>query len=593
VIFEGQKILRVDLSSGVIEEEELPDSIVKKFVGGKGLAAYLMYKELKPGIDPLSPENKLYIFGGPLAFVYPTFTRTVVASKSPLTGTFSDSNAGGSFAVELRRAGYVGIVVEGASEKLVCLKISREETRLVDCENLRGKTTYEVGDFFEKYSVLTIGPAGENLVRIAGVFIDHRSKPKTRPGVAGRGGLGAVMGSKRLKAVIVRGYMGEDVLAKGIDKELKSRLISEYINFIRESVMPGIGVGGNLPVFRVSAEARILPVKNFRYGIHDGWETLVDDEWAKIKVGKLTCPTCPVACGPRMRVNVKETDRIEYETVAMNGSNLGITDKASLVELNNLLNALGLDSISAGSLAAFTAELVEKGIIDYPVRYGDVESFKKLYMDIAYRRGLGEILAEGIRYAAAQFHAEEYAVHIKGLDIPAYDPRGVVGMSLAYATADRGGDHLRAWTVAQEVTTRLTMEDLVKLVIHLQNRNAALWSLVACDNIVSNSVKPPEPMIELYVKMLNTLGFNYTIDDFHRLGERIYNLTRLFNVREGISRKDDRLPERFHKPREDTGWFIDKSSFEKLLDMYYEARGWDQNGIPKKELIEALGIHEL
>jgi len=166
-------------------------------------------------------------------------------------------------------------------------------------------------------------------------------------------------------------------------------------------------------------------------------------------------------------------------------------------------------------------------------------------------------------------------------------------MSLAYATADRGGDHLRAWTVAQEVTTRLAMEDLVKLVIHLQNRNAALWSLVACDNIVSNSVKPPEPMIELYVKMLNTLGFNYTIDDFHRLGERIYNLTRLFNVREGISRKDDRLPERFHKPREDTGWFIDKGSFEKLLDMYYEARGWDQNGIPKKELIEALGIHEL
>lgn len=590
MLFEGQRILRVNLSDGIIEEEDIPDAIIEKYVGGKGLAAYMLYKELKPGVNPLSPDNKLYIFSGPLAYIYPTFTRTIVASKSPLTGTFSDSNAGGSFAVELRRAGYIGIVVEGASDRWVCLKITREEKSVINCENLRGKLTYEVGDYFEKYSVLTIGPAGENLVKIAGVFIDQRSKPKTRPGVAGRGGLGAVMGSKKLKAIIVRGYLGEEVLAKQVEKSVKLNLINEYVSFIKESVIPGIGVGGNLPVFRVSAEARILPVMNFRYGIHDGWEELVDDEWAKIKTGKLTCPTCPIACGARMRSGDKETDRIEYETVAMNGSNLGIRDKASLIEINNLLNALGLDSISAGSLAAFITELAEKGIVEYPIRWGDVEAYKRLYMDIAYRRGVGDILAEGISYASRYLNAEDYALHIKGLDIPAYDPRGVVGMSLAYATADRGGDHLRAWTVAAEVTSRPTMEDLVKLVIYLQNRNAALWTLVACDNIVSNSVKPPEPMIELYIKMLNTLGFNYTMEEFLKLGERIYNLIRLFNVREGFSRKDDRLPKRFHEPRADTGWFIDITSFEKLLDMYYEARGWDSNGVPREELLTSLSI---
>ncbi|MEM1633682.1 MAG: aldehyde ferredoxin oxidoreductase family protein [Sulfolobales archaeon] len=590
MIFPGQKVLRVDLDRGSVEEEELKDEIIERYVGGKGLAAYLMYRELKQGVDPLSPENKLFIFGGPLAFIYPTFTRTIVASKSPLTNTFSDSNAGGSFAVELRRAGYLGIVVEGASDKLVCLKIDREGRRLFECENLRLRTTYEVGEYFPEYSVLTIGPAGENLVRISGVFIDMRRKPRSRPGVAGRGGLGAVMGSKKLKAIIVRGFMREEDLARNVSPDLRTRLSREYLKFVLENVIPGIGVGGNLPVFRVSAEARILPVKNFRQGIHEGWEQLVDDEWAKIKIGKLSCPTCPVACGARMRMDSRETERIEYETVAMNGSNLGITDKRMLIEINNELNELGLDSISAGSIAAFVAELSERGLIDLKIKWGDAEAFMKLYRDIAYRSGLGDILAEGIAHASKYFNAEEIALHIKGLDIPAYDPRGVVGMSLAYATADRGGDHLRAWTVAVEVSTRPSIEDLVKLTINLQNRNAALWTLVACDNIVSNSIKPPEPMIEIYIKMLNSLGFEYDMERFLELGERIYNIARMFNAREGFSRRDDKLPPRFYERREDTGWYINRESFEKMLDRYYQLRGWSDLGIPTPETLRRLGI---
>ena len=594
MVYPGKVVLRVDLSSGKVEEEELTDSIVEKFIGGKGLAAYLMYKEIKPGIDPFSPENKLFIFAGPLAFIYPTFVRTVVASKSPLTGLFCDSYAGGSFAVELRRAGYIGIVIEGKSDKLKCLKITKEEKRLFECEQLRGKTTYEVGELFRDYSVLTIGPAGENKVRFAGVYIDWRRNPTTRPGVAGRGGLGAVLGSKNLKAIVLKGWLRVDELTKGVDRSVQRDLTDRYLKIIEEDVMPGIGIGGNLPVFKVSAEAKILPTKNFQLGTHELWRELADEAWAKVLVNRITCPTCPVKCGTTIREGSFMTERIEYETVAMNGPNLLILDRRALMLINNTLNALGMDTITTGSILAFVTELCERGLLkDYKISWGEVDSYIKLIYDIAYRRGLGDILAEGLARAAKILNAEEYALHIKGLEIPAYDPRGVVGMALAYATADRGGDHLRAWTVGVEVATKLTLEDLVNLTKYLQDRNAALWTLIACDNIPSNAIRPPDEMIRIYIKMLNTLGFNYDEESFLKLGERIYNLTRLFNVREGVRRRDDDLPPRFYKPREDTGWVITKEDFEKMLNLYYTKRGWSSDGVPLKETLERLGLQDL
>lgn len=591
VIYSGQTILRVDLSNDKIEEEEVPDSVIEKFVGGKGLATYLMYREIKPGTDPLSPENKLYVFGGPLAFIYPTFTRTIVASKSPLTGLYCDSNAGGSFSIELRRAGYVGLVIEGRSDRMKCLKITKEEKKLVECESLKGKTTYEVGDAFRDYSVLTIGPAGENLVKFAGVFIDMKTNPTTRPGVAGRGGLGAVMGSKNLKAVILKGWLKIDEISKDIDKNTRQELTNRYLRILQEDVVPGIGVGGNLPVFRVSAEAKILPVKNFQRGSHDRWNELADDAWGKITIKRIGCPTCLLRCGPTVVENGASTERIEYETVAMNGSNLMIVSRKALARINTTLNALGLDSITAGNVGAFIMELTERGLMkEYRLSWGDVEGYIRLLYDIAYRRGMGDILAEGLARASKILDAEEYALHIKKLEIPAYDPRGVVGMALAYATADRGGDHLRAWTVAAEVTSKLTLEDIVNLVKYLQDRNAALWTLIACDNIPGNSIKPPDEMIKIYISMLNTLGFDYSEESFLKLGERIYNLSRLFNIREGVRRKDDTLPPRFYEPREDTGWVVTKEDFEKMLNMYYELRGWDPEGVPLKETLDKLGL---
>ncbi|MEM4452507.1 MAG: aldehyde ferredoxin oxidoreductase family protein [Thermosphaera sp.] len=593
MIHKTQLLLRIDLSNHKIEEEEIQDNIVEKFVGGKGLASYFMYKELKPRIDPYSPENKLFVFNGPLAYIYPTFTRTVVASKSPLTNLFCDSYAGGSFGLELRRAGYSGIIVEGRSDRIVCLKVTRDEKTLIDCESLRGKTTYEVGDFFKDYSTLTIGPAGENLVRYAGVYIDLRRSPDTRPGVAGRGGLGAVLGSKNLKAIVVKGWLKHDELTVGVNATRRQELINKYLDIIKRDVVPGIGIGGNLPVFKVAAESKILPVKNFQQGVHENWEELTDDSWSKVTTKRITCPTCPIACGDTIVANGESTERIEYETVAMDGSNLLIISRKALTKINTTLNALGLDTISTGSVLAFMTELAEKGVVkDFNVKWGDLDSYLKLMNDIAHRRGVGDLLAEGVARIAKHLSAEETAVHVKGLEIPAYDPRGVVGMSLAYATADRGGDHLRAWTVASELSTSLSPEGLVDLVKYLQDRNAALWTLIACDNIPGNSIKPPDEIIKIYIDMLNTLGFNFDYADFLKMGERIYNLTRLFNVREGVGRREDDLPLRFYQPRKDTGWVIKKEDFEKMLNLYYAKRGWSESGVPLDETLKRLGLTE-
>lgn len=590
------KILRVDLTDKRIEEEEVPPSILEKFIGGKGLAAYYLYREIKPGTNPLSPENKLVIFTGPLTFIYPSFARHVVASKSPLTNTFSDGYAGGAFGVELRRTGYLGMIFEGRSDRMVYLEITRDGVRLKDGETLRGKTTYEVSESFPGRSVLTIGPAGENLVKFAGVFNDMTGP--SRAGVAGRGGLGAVMGSKNLKAVVVKGWLGVRDLAPGLERSTMEKIRDEFLEIITREVIPAMGLGGNLPVFKMSAEAKILPVRNFQVGQYEGWEELSEDSWRKDNVGKYSCPTCPVRCGVKLRAGSgrykgAEVERIEYETVAMNGSNLGINDRGALIVINKKLNALGLDSISAGSVGALVMEASEKGLLkDFTLKWGDAEGYMKLLEMIAYRQGIGDVLAEGAAVASKHFSAEELAVHVKKLEIPAYDPRGVVGMALAYATADRGACHLRAWTVAVELTETMTPQGLIKLVKTLQDRNAALWSLIICDNI-SGNIPNADRLVNLSVRMLESLGLSITPEEFLKTGERIYNLTRLFNAREGFDRRSDTLPPRFFRPRKDTGWKLNREDLELLLDGYYKLRGWEPNGIPTPETLEALGLRGL
>jgi len=591
LVEERYKILRVNLSKGTFKEEEVPEEVIDKYIGGKGLAAYYLYNELKPNVDPLGPENKLVIFTGPLTGIFPGFTRHVVASKSPLTNTFSDGYAGGSFGAELAKAGYVGIIVEGRADDLVYLKIDEEGVSIEDASKLKGKTTYEVCKLFTNYSVTTIGPAGENLVKFACIVNDLEKR--SRAGVVGRGGLGAVMGSKNLKAIVVRGNLKREELIPKDRREKVNELFRRVINYLKEKVVPGIGLGGNLGVTDLITPIKALPVENFNKGYIENWEKVREDEISKFTVGKSSCYLCPLACGVHIKVNTGpfkgEVERIEYETVALNGPNCKQLDLGAIARIGYLCNAYGVDSISTGSVVAFVMECSEKGLIDYNIKFGDAEGQFKLIEMIAKREGLGDVLAEGVKKASEQLGLEQYAVHIKGLEVPGYEPRGLPGMALAYATADRGADHLRAWTIWDELHKNYTLEELAKLVKFLQDRNAALWTLIGCDNIPANSGDPAK-FVDLSIEMLNSLGFEIDKNKFFEIGERIYNLTRLFNVREGFGRKDDRLPPRFRESRKDTGWKIKESDFNKMLEEYYQIRGWDSEGRPTNETLSRLGI---
>jgi aldehyde:ferredoxin oxidoreductase len=587
-------LLRVNLSNGKIRKEQIPPDVLKRYIGGKGLAAYYCYQELKPGIDALGPENKLMFFVGPLTGVFNVYSRHLIAAKSPQTGTFSDSYSGGWFGAELAKAGYVGIIFEGRAKKLSLLRIDGEAATLEDASNLAGKTTYAVDELFKDYRVATIGPAGEKLVRFA--IVANDCTRRQRAGVAGRGGMGAVMGSKNLKAVLVKAGAGPDEF---IPEKYRSQVTDfrrEFVEYLKKEVVPGMGLGGNLPAMQLTADAKVTPVSNFRRGFAEEYKLVAEGAFKEITIGKKTCYLCPVACGVTTRAKAgpyagTELERIEYETVALNGPNCQQYDIGTIVKIGRLCNEYGIDTIAFGAITAFVMECAEKGLIDHRLAWGDAYGQVRLLEMIARREpGLGDLLAEGLGIAAKKLGHEELAVHIKGLELPGYDVRGPVGMALAYATADRGGDHLRAWTIVAEASAPHTIEGKARLTKDLQDRNAALWTLIGCDNIPANTTGDPAKFVEYSIKGLNLLGVEMDGARFLEAGERIYNLTRQFNVREGFSRKEDRLPPRLAEVREDTGWRIAPEDFERMLDEYYSLRGWDKDGKPTAETLRRLQL---
>jgi aldehyde:ferredoxin oxidoreductase len=586
-------LLRVNLSSGKLRKEEIPAEVLAKYFGGKGLAAYYCYKEIKPGIDALSPENKLMFFVGPLTGVLNVFSRHLIAAKSPQTGTFSDSYAGGWFGAELAKAGWLGIILEGKAKQLSLLRIDGDKAVLEDARQLAGKTTYEVDAAYKDYRVATIGPAGEKLVKFA--IVANDSTRRQRAGVAGRGGMGAVMGSKNLKAVLVKAAGGVDEFIPEEHRAGVAELRREFVEYLKKEVVPGMGLGGNLPAMQVTADAKITPVANFRRGYDDQYKKVSESAFKEITTGKKTCYLCPIACGVTTRAALgpfagTELERIEYETVALNGPNCLQFDIGTVVKIGQLCNEMGIDTIAFGAITAFLMELSEKGLIDYKLSWGDGAGQVRLLELIARREGIGDLLAEGLGPAAKKLGQEQYAVHVKGLEIPGYDVRGPVGMALAYATADRGGDHLRAWTVVAEASAPHTLEGKAKLVKDLQDRNAGLWTLIGCDNIPANTTGDPAKFVDFSVRGLQALGLEMNLEKLLEGGERIYNLTRQFNVREGFDRKQDCLPPRLTEKREDTGWSIAAEDFERLLDEYYGLRGWDKEGRPTKATLKRLAI---
>ncbi|MDI6851095.1 MAG: aldehyde ferredoxin oxidoreductase family protein [bacterium] len=591
------KVADVNLSKGEVNYYELPEKLVEKFIGGKGIGAKILYDELSPQVDPLSPENMLIFAPGPLTgTIAPTSGRWAVVTKSPHTGIFLDSQVGGHFGAALRRAGIDILIIRGKAEKPVYLYIENGKVTICDARHLWGKTIFETEDELKKIhpgaKVGSIGPAGENLVSFAIIGFDYYRQ-------AGRGGAGAVMGSKKLKAVVAKpnsevGYFDEKGMKETVKRLLK--LIKEHPVMKRRTEI------GTPMWVKMSNEGGFLPTRNFSRGVFEraddiSGETMKERIWVRNKA----CFGCTIACGKLTHVKegkykCNEVEGPEYETIALLGSNCEITPIESVAFLNRICDNLGLDTISAGGVVAFAMECFERGLLKdtdgLELKFGNADAASELLKKIAYRQGIGELFAQGVRKAAEKIGqgSERFAIHVKGLELPGVEPRGSWGMALAFATADRGGCHQRAWTPTAElkgVLPRFSTEGVAKFVKETQDERAVCFSLVLCDFA-------PFAVEDFAELLYNATGISLNTDEYMLTGERIWNLTRLFNVREGISRKDDTLPPRIMEepspvgPAE--GKVITASILNEMLDEYYALRGWDQNGIPTDDTLRRLGL---
>jgi aldehyde:ferredoxin oxidoreductase len=600
------KFLLINLSEEKIRKEPLDLGIARKLIGGKGLFGKILFDRLKPKIDPLKSENILIIGTGPLTGTLAPSNRSVVITKSPLTNTFLDSYFGGVFGQELKFAGYDGIVVEGKAEKLSYIWVDDDYVELRDARHLQNLETgitsvrikNELGD--NTIKVGCIGPAGERLVRFACIDFDiHRQ--------AGRGGAGAVMGSKNLKAIAVRGTKNIEVANPEALKETAKKANKA----LKENPLTELGTAGTVSW---SNEQGFFPARNFQdQAFKHALKLSGEMQRVRLWIKRRACFACPVRCTSisMLRKGIFSgiiVDGIEYETCGLLGGNCEIGDPEDVAYANYLCDELGLDTISTGNIIGFVMELFQKKllskeVVGLEVKFGDSNTQIELIKMIATREGFGDILADGVMRAAQQVgrDTEEFAIHIKGLETPAWPPRGSPGMGLALATADRGGCHQRAWPIGYELGSptpygetlaRLALEGKSKIVKWEQDFLSTLYSLVECE--FSRSALN----INHFCELLNAVtGWDINAGEFMQIGERIWNLTRIFNVREGFTRAQDTLPERFMKEPLPSGLakghIITTQDLNKLLDEYYHLRGWNEYGIPTLEKLKTLELDDI
>jgi len=590
-------ILRVDLNTGKVRRETPDRSLLEQYLGGRGLGVRMLFEELDKGIDPLGPENKLIFSVGPLtATSSPTSGRMSVSTKSPLTGTILDANTGGSWGPRLKGAGFDALVVEGIAEEPSILVLDEDDAGLQNGEAYWGKGVHGTTESLAKYEggnykVACIGPAGENRVLMASIMFDKTGNGG-RGGVAARGGIGAVMGSKRLKAILVRGSKKVDVA----DPESLKFFVAETRKKLKESpitsrALPEFGTDVLMNVINAHG---MLPVRNFQEGFSEyadqvSGETLTE----KILRKRSACFGCPIGCGRKTATSRASGDGPEYETTFALGPECGVFDISSVAEANYLCNDYGLDTISTGVTIGCAMELHQRGIIKEKLEFGDGEAVKSLIPQIANREGLGEALAQGSKRFSERYGASQYSMNVKGLELPAYDPRGAQGMALAYATSNRGGCHLRGYMIGWEVLgvpkliDRFNWSGKADLLVREQDLYATMDSLIVCKFVGYNVNQ------EYLARLLKAVtGIAYDQEEIMRIGERIYTLERAFNAREGFGRADDTLPERFLKePLREGGSAGVTVHLDQMLSEYYSIRGWDEDGVPTRERLDQLGLN--
>ncbi|HHW43778.1 MAG TPA: aldehyde ferredoxin oxidoreductase family protein [Desulfotomaculum sp.] len=580
------KMLRVNLSSGTVTTEDLNTEWARQYFGGKGLGYRYLFEELPAGADPLGEKNRLILMTGPFTgTVVPCSGKLAIITRSPATGTILDCSVGGGVAAELKFAGYDGVIIEGKSPQPVYLYINNGQVLLESAASLWGRGTHDTElALREKYGdevkVLSIGPAGENLVPFACITSEFYRQ-------AGRGGVGAVMGSKNLKAIVIRGT--GDVRVADMQGLLRAALEAMRADVHTDTNL-WAHADGTPMIVELSQQTGILPTRNFQQGTFDGWERLGASSVKQFTTAKKGCFSCALGCGNYVRVNGVAVEGPEYETLAMAGANCGIGDLQAVVQFNQLCDDLGLDTISTGSVTAYAMEMTQKGIHDFGLSFGDVTAYLEIPRLIATRTGAGELLALGVRALSEKYGGRDFAMHVKGLELPGYEPRGAWGMGLAYATAPRGGCHMSAWPVAEETYGEgdpFTIEGKAQMVKDLQDYNAVKFSLILCDFWAASL----EWMARLATAVL---GRPVSSEELQKAGERIFTLARMFNVREGFSARDDTLPPRvFREPLPSgatSGKVLPEDQFRAMLQEYYTLRGWDGAGRPPLEQLREAGV---
>jgi aldehyde:ferredoxin oxidoreductase len=608
------RILRVNLADSKISQEEIPQALFDKFLTGAGLATHYLYREVPKGADPLGPQNELILMTGTLTgTTAPSMGRFNWVFKSPLTGLWAQSNSAGFWGVDFKRTGYDGIIFQGISPKPVYLVIDEDKIELRDAKHLWGKGVFDTTKLIkkelgEKFNVDCIGIAGENLVRYASIMNDlHRA--------AGRCGGGAVMGSKKLKAIAVKGKKPTRIANPTAFAEAAKRQFELLDQHMFKVSLESFGTNAVIDLVNVRGG---FPTRNWQTGVFPQIEEINAMALSeKVLKEPLGCFACPLKCGRgseirRGKYKGAKGEGPEYESVGTLGGQCMITDMEAITKGHYLCNDYGMDTISTGATIAFSMECYEKGILTkadtdgLELNFGDADVMIELIHKIAKREGIGNLLAEGTRRMAQKLDkgSERFAMHVKGLELPAYDSRAVQITGLAYAVANRGGDHITAYIQGptfldvpflvipdSQIKDPLVADpEEVHVLVELENVMTALDTLGACKFM--GFCVASEEWVEL---VEHCLGHKFTYEDLVKVGERAYNLARVFNVREGVTRADDTLPPRLLEEPLPEGPAAGKvnENLPAMLDKYYELRGWDKaTGKPTPEKLKELGLEE-
>ncbi len=602
------KLLRVNLSTGKITTDPLDPQVAKDYIGGRGLGIYLMNQEMDPSCNPLSSENMMIMATGPLTGTKaPTGARYMVMTKSPLTGAITCSNAGGKFPAAFKLTGFDAVIFTGKAEKPVYLLIENETAQLKPAEHLWGKTTPDttdtlVAETHKNAKVACIGPAGENGVLFASIMND-----KDR--AAGRSGVGAVMGSKNLKAVVVNADLKISLADEDGFKTITKRMSEAFRKTAKENP-PALRLHGTAVTVMATQSYGVLPTKNWQQGTFDNWEKIHGETLTKkYLVSNSACFSCPIGCGRKTKVDEPgfegQGEGPEYETVYAMGSNCMVDNLAAITKANYLCNEYGMDTITMGATIACAMELYDIGCltekeVGRTLEWGDAQALVELTKLTAFKQGFGEILAQGSYRMAQKFNHSELSMVSKKQEFPGYDPRGSQGMGLAYATSPIGGSHMRGDPAYFELLgvpkniDRLEWKGKANLVKLWQDFFCVIDAAGLC---VFYSVRN---LSDLELEILPTgilelinaaTGAEYTLEELARAGERISNAERQFLVRAGFTRKDDSLPPRMTKdPMPNGGSKGSICHLDEMLDDYYARRGWSNDGIPSPEKLAELGI---